>query len=79
MKNSKITNVVARRVLDSRGNPTIETEYFYQMKFLQEPLHPRAPLLERKKQLSSEITQIPIMDLMCLKQSRKSTLKLKKK
>ena len=28
MKNNKITNVVARRVLDSRGNPTIETELF---------------------------------------------------
>ena len=28
MKNSKITNVFARRVLDSRGNPTIETELF---------------------------------------------------
>ena len=28
MKNSTITNVVARRVLDSRGNPTIETELF---------------------------------------------------
>ena len=28
MKNSTITNVIARRVLDSRGNPTIETELF---------------------------------------------------
>ena len=28
MKNNKITNVVARRVLDSRGNPTIEAELF---------------------------------------------------
>ena len=79
MKNSTITNVFARRVLDSRGNPTIETELFLANEISARAIAPSGASTGKKEAIEFRDNTNTYNGLDVSKAIKKINTKIKKK